>query len=175
MNGKNEQLNPKIYVACLASYNAGILHGEWIDADQEPEELQEKINKMLSASPVEDAEEFAIHDYDDFYVYLSEYPGLETVSNIANFLVEHGKLGAEILSHCCNDLEEAKRAMEEQYLGEYESLEDYAYDYIDQTMNLPEFVKTYFDYKAFARDIDLNGDVFVIEMSYNQVHVFSSY
>jgi hypothetical protein len=25
---------PKIYVACLASYNNGILHGKWIDAVQ---------------------------------------------------------------------------------------------------------------------------------------------
>ena len=29
---------PKIYVACLASYNAGILHGRWIDADQDADD-----------------------------------------------------------------------------------------------------------------------------------------
>ena len=26
--------NPRIYVACLAAYNNGYLHGAWIDADQ---------------------------------------------------------------------------------------------------------------------------------------------
>ncbi|WP_447531297.1 antirestriction protein ArdA, partial [Legionella pneumophila] len=25
---------PQIYVACLAAYNNGIVHGEWIDATQ---------------------------------------------------------------------------------------------------------------------------------------------
>lgn len=24
---------PKIYVACLASYNAGFLHGRWVDVE----------------------------------------------------------------------------------------------------------------------------------------------
>ena len=27
--------NPRIYVACLAAYNNGYLHGVWIDADQD--------------------------------------------------------------------------------------------------------------------------------------------
>ena len=41
---------PRIYAACLASYNAGILHGEWIDADQCADEIQDDVNKMLRAS-----------------------------------------------------------------------------------------------------------------------------
>ena len=31
-------LTPRIYVACLASYNAGKLVGQWVDADQDPED-----------------------------------------------------------------------------------------------------------------------------------------
>ena len=31
-----------IYVACLAAYNNGCLHGAWIDAAQEPEEIEEE-------------------------------------------------------------------------------------------------------------------------------------
>jgi len=31
---------PRIYVACLAAYNAGKLHGEWIDADQDAEAIR---------------------------------------------------------------------------------------------------------------------------------------
>ena len=40
---------PRIYVACLASYNAGILHGEWIDAT-DADEIREAIETMLSKS-----------------------------------------------------------------------------------------------------------------------------
>lgn len=41
----------RIYVACLASYNAGILHGRWIDADQTAEEITEEVERMLEDSP----------------------------------------------------------------------------------------------------------------------------
>lgn len=51
----------KIYVADLAAYNAGHLHGVWIDATLDIEDIQAQIQRMLSLSPVEDAEEYAIH------------------------------------------------------------------------------------------------------------------
>lgn len=42
----------RIYVACLASYNNGRLHGAWIDCDgQSADELQAAVNAMLRASP----------------------------------------------------------------------------------------------------------------------------
>lgn len=40
---------PRIYVACLAAYNNGILHGAWIDADQEPWAIWDAIRAMLAA------------------------------------------------------------------------------------------------------------------------------
>ena len=56
----------RIYVACLAAYNSGILHGEWIDIEDDIDETWAHINAMLKASPVADAEEWAIHDYEGF-------------------------------------------------------------------------------------------------------------
>lgn len=41
----------RIYVACLASYNAGCLHGTWIDASEDVSEMQKAINDMLRKSP----------------------------------------------------------------------------------------------------------------------------
>ena len=41
----------RIYVACLASYNAGILHGRWIDADSSVDVMQEQVDAMLRESP----------------------------------------------------------------------------------------------------------------------------
>lgn len=56
---------PRIYVACLASYNAGILHGRWIDAT-DAEVIHEGIEDMLSESQEPIPEEWAIHDYEGF-------------------------------------------------------------------------------------------------------------
>ena len=52
----------RIYVADLAAYNAGHLHGVWIDATLELGDIQEQVDAMLATSPVEGAEEYAIHD-----------------------------------------------------------------------------------------------------------------
>lgn len=40
---------PRIYVACLASYNNGVLHGRWIDLDDR-EEVEAEIAEMLRES-----------------------------------------------------------------------------------------------------------------------------
>ena len=48
---------PSIYVACLAAYNNGKLHGAWIDATQELDTILEAVQAMLAASPEPDAEE----------------------------------------------------------------------------------------------------------------------
>lgn len=53
---------PRIYVASLSDYNNGLLHGEWIDAGQEPDEIHEQVQAMLAESESPGAEEWAIHD-----------------------------------------------------------------------------------------------------------------
>jgi antirestriction protein len=42
--------SPRIYVASLADYNAGNLHGRWIDADQDEDTIHAEIAEMLRES-----------------------------------------------------------------------------------------------------------------------------
>ncbi len=53
---ENQKTEIRIYVACLASYNSGILHGAWIDALQDASAIRNEIKAMLDASPEECAE-----------------------------------------------------------------------------------------------------------------------
>ncbi|MDP3269183.1 MAG: antirestriction protein ArdA, partial [Legionella sp.] len=99
---------PKIYVACLASYNNGILYGEWIDATQSESEVIADIQTMLASSPIENAEEFAIHDFEGFgNLRLDEYESISTVVAYAEFIVEHDELGQALLADY--GLEEAEK------------------------------------------------------------------
>lgn len=41
----------RIYVACLASYNNGVLHGEWLELTSDEDELWEGIKRVLRTSP----------------------------------------------------------------------------------------------------------------------------
>lgn len=86
-----QQPSPKVYVASLADYNNGVLHGVWIDAARDQADIQSDIDAMLAESKEPGAEEFAIHDYGDFGVcQIHEFDSIELVSRIARGIKEHG-------------------------------------------------------------------------------------
>ena len=123
----------RIYVADLAAYNNGKLHGVWIDATQELDNIWKAVNALLKASPEGFAEEYAIHDYEGFGCYrLSDYEGIESAHEIACFIEEFSDFGADLLAYS-TDLEEAKRQAEESYQGCFKSLADYAEDFTEVT------------------------------------------
>ena len=162
----------RIYVADLSAYNNGKLHGVWINATDELDDIQEQINNMLRKSPEGFAEEYAIHDYEGFSGYsLGEYEGIETVHNVACFIEEYPEMGGELLDHF-SDIDEARKAAEENYCGCYKSLSDYAEELTDQTTQIPESLTYYIDYEKMGRDMELGGDVFTIDMGYEEVHIF---
>ena len=162
----------RIYVADLAAYNAGHLHGVWIDATLELDEIQAQISAMLAASPVEGPEEYAIHDFEGFDGYrLDEYESLESAHETAHFIEEYPEFGGALLAHF-NDLEQARKAAEEDYCGSYISLADYAEELTEETSSIPPHLEMYIDYRAMARDMEYNGDVFALETGFEQVHVF---
>lgn len=172
--GNQNEDAPRIYVACLAAYNNGRLHGRWIDATQDPDDIQAEITEMLAASPIPGAEEWAIHDYEDFEgAQLKEYSGIEKVHALALFVVEHGKLGAKLLKQLGGDLDDAEAAFED-YAGEYRSLADFAQELTEGTTEIPQSLVNHIDYEAIARDMELNGDLFIVELGFDEVHVFWS-
>ena len=168
---KDQDADIKIYIACLAAYNNGMLHGTWIDATQSVDEIYKDIQAMLKASPIEDAEEFAIHDYEGFEgISISEYSSIKEVAELAEFIEEHGALSGELMAHF-NDLDHARETIEEHYHGEYSSLADFAQELTEETTQIPENLACYVDYEAMARDLEIN-DVLAINISHNEVHVF---
>ena len=173
-NSLTTKFEPRIYVACLAAYNSGYLHGAWIDAAQEPWSIYDDVKVMLAASPIAGAEEWAIHDYDGFgCVRIEEYAGFGHVSALASFITEHGEIGAALLDYYSGDLEEAKEAITDRYMGEHSSLADYVQELTEETTPIPQPLRYYIDYRAMARDAELNGELFGISTAHDVVHVFA--
>lgn len=163
----------RIYVACLASYNNGMLHGRWINARQEAWAIYDDIRAMLDASPIAGAEEWAIHDYEGFEgVQLSEYEGIESVAEMAAFIGEHGKLGAELAGHF-GSINDAREALEDRYHGAFPSLADYVQELTEDCTPIPEALRLYIDWQAMARDAEMSGDVFTLQTAHDEVHVFA--
>jgi len=170
----NEYEEVRVYVADLAAYNNGCLHGVWVDATQDLEGMQEQVAEMLKTSPCDEvAEEYAIHDYEGFGAYkVSEYEGLEGVRKVAGFLEEFGAIAGDVLAHFGNDLDDARKALEENYCGCYSSIADYAEELTTDASEVPRHLVSYIDYVSMARDMEINGNIFTVETGCEEVHVF---
>ncbi len=163
----------KIYVADLAAYNSGILHGIWIENLLDLTDVEEQITVMLSKSPIEGAEEYAIHDYEGFgNIAIGEFFSIERVHSIAFFLFQNDEYGSLILSYCNEDIDEAQRMLNDCFLGQYDSVEDYAQAMLEDSIELPANLAYYFDWERYARDLEMNGDIQTIECG-NGVLIFS--
>jgi antirestriction protein len=168
-------LAPRIYVASLSDYNAGTLHGEWIDADQEPDAIYSEIRAMLVGSEEANAEEFAVHDYEDFgSVRIGEYESIPRIAKIASGIAEHGAAFSHWAEHCQQEFghnagptgesewSEALDRFAEVYQGVWESEVAYAESVLTDwglpemlDGALPEGLRPYIDvdYKAFAAEL----------------------
>lgn len=172
-------LRPRIYVASLSDYNAGRLHGVWIDDLDGIEAVWSRVEAMLAASREPVAEEYAIHDYEGFGpCRIDEYDNLETVVAIASGISEHGEAfacWASLLD--AGEYDELDR-FEDLYVGSYDSLRDFADEILDSfgididpadwaPELLVPFVRV--DLDAFADSLD---DLYRVCEGDRQVHVF---
>jgi antirestriction protein len=167
---------PRIYVACLAAYNNGRLHGEWIDADQSADELHEAVVRMLASSPQPGAEEWAIHDYEGFgSLRLGEYESLERVATIAAGIAEHGDAFSAWLSYDESQDATDMQSFEDAYRGEWDSLRAYAEDYAESTGMYEAAEKSgssyvVVDIEMLERDLDI--ELYSVRSDQHTVYIF---
>jgi antirestriction protein len=149
---------PRIYVASLSDYNAGRLHGRWIGADEDVDVIREGIQAMLAESPEPIAEEWAIHDYDNFGgLRLSEFEDIERVAELGQLIAKHGAAFAAYAGHVGEDFA-TEEGFEEANCGEWESEKAYAEELFDELYlaDVPDHIQGYIDYEAFSRDLFIN-------------------
>jgi antirestriction protein len=171
--------DPRIYVASLADYNAGRLHGAWINANQEPEELREAITEMLAKSKEPIAEEWAIHDYEGFGpLRLSEYESIEHVAQLGQGIAEHGLAFAHWADYLGSSQWGYLDNFEDNLLGHWTSTTEFAEWLLDDMgvdieSLVDERFQAYvtFDVDAFARDLSFD---FYISEDGEGVYVFEA-
>lgn len=178
---------PRIYVASLSDYNAGTLHGRWIETLDDLDAMQEQIDEMLRASPTtarygDKAEEWAIHDFEGFGpLRLGEYEPLSTIARLAVGITEHGLAFAAWAEHVGVAEADQLDRFEELYRGEWDSAEDYAEQLLDDMGatsaidELPEWLQCYveLDVADFAHDLQIGGDITVVDKPDGGVWIWS--
>lgn len=170
---------PSIYVACLASYNAGMLYGYWIDCTLGYSAVMECIQDMIGDSPEPDAADWAIHDYEGFGSYrVEEYDDIRELCDIAEVLDnENGELIVAVKDYLGGDttLDDAKEFIENNYRGVHKDLGEYAYDLCESCGDLdaiPKHIVYHIDFDAMGRDWDYLGEIFTITLN-GYMHVFA--
>lgn len=174
--------SPRVWVGSLADYNNGHLHGKWIDAAVPDHELAAAVQRMLATSKEPLAEEHGIFDYDNFGAYrVGEYDDLAHVARVARGISEHGPAFGTWAQ-----LHDGDPAMldefEDSFLGEYESTEAWAHDFLDAfgldqrlaMADFPETLRGYIqiDYAGWARDAEISGDLHLEPAPGGGIYVF---
>jgi len=158
---------PRIYVASLADYNNGILHGAWLDADGDLDDIDSAIQLILDKSPTGEAEEFAIFDFEGFEAWRPhEYESIAMVSAVAQGVVEHGPAFAHWVEAVEAKDPESLAGFEDAYLGHWRDVDEYAEELMAAFgMNIEELVPeayssyVWIDFEGFARDLEASGDI----------------
>ncbi|MBD2666694.1 antirestriction protein ArdA [Richelia sinica] len=188
-----DENTPKIYVACLSAYNNGHLHGIWIDATQEPEDIEDDIKWMLSWSPTTDyeaCEEWAIHDYENFHGFsLREYENLQYLSKLAQVLyfADDADAMAAWLNYAKDvindpDIEKLAEEFGSYYCGHWDSETDFVLksDEIEEIFNWKEFEEKFkfwsfhINWDSVAHELFIQGYDSVRAKPYG-VYVFREY
>jgi antirestriction protein len=177
----SNKLKYGIYFANLAEYVSGRRVGDWVYplayADFEA------FNNAIKTA-TKDADEVAVHDYDNF-LNMGEYPDHESIYNLAHAL-DGSSLDDDILiqyfeGNFSNDFEELPdviNQLEDAYVGEYDSLKDFAVEIADEVImsivneEAQQFIFRYFDYESYASD--LKHDYHIIYTYDGKVAIFNN-
>lgn len=152
----------KIYVANTNK------DGIWIDLLDDLDTIYEKIITELQTDA------FSIKGYSGFGNYtINGEESIETLHNAAVFIDEYPVFGAELLNEFSDDIEYVRRLAEENFIGCYPSLADYAQEITEECHDIPEYLVNYVDYERMGKDLKLSGDIVAIETDYQQLHIFN--
>lgn len=165
---KNYPPNPQVWVGCLAAYNQGDLHGEWIECSYGSEHINERIAHIIKTSPAADAEEWLIFDQQDMGD-IGENESPKYLAEVAEFILEHDELALICLDNVHGNLKEAE-SMIENYYGCYQSQEEFGWEMLEnQGIEIPDALLWYFDAKAYGRDLLTSYDAI---LSDGKIYVF---
>lgn len=166
---------PSIYVACLSAYSSGKLHGNWIECTGDADKLQKSIDEVIATSPESDAEEWAVHDYENWHgLTIDECPDVEEISTWAELIIEHGAAIAKFIAWANSvgispDVEE----FQARYCGHYESPKKFVLESseISERYEWEEFSKKFpiwsncIDWEHLALELELSNAYQYIEKS----------
>jgi len=158
----NATTTPSVYVGTYHKYNCGSIYGKWLDLTDFDDRADFYAACQALHADESDAE-FMFQDWENIpsqcvsestidWDFVAAYQRAEAEGSEAAFIA-----WAEYTGQCDYD------AFDDAYRGEAESEEDYALEMVEDNgllNDVPDLLRCYFDFKAYARDLFSNGYVF---------------
>ena len=161
---------PRAWVGCLAAYNAGTLHGAWLDCDDEYT-FGEGCKSILASSPVDDAEELWVMDHEGLPMSGECNPQEALrLGLIVDAVVAVGGYPFEIIEHAIDhvggsgDLKLVTDYIDEAYQGTYKDRANFACEFHENMgTETPEHLQYYIDWDSMGRDM-LMSDFYDVDL-----------
>lgn len=171
---------PRVWIVSLADYNAGRLHGAWVDVAVEDDELVTAAERIIATSPDPSAEEWAIFDYDNFFSYrVGEYEDLRQVAAIARGIAEDGEAFAAYAQHSGAHGEELETGYVEAFVGYWESKDAFLDELLDDygiddalAVGMPGWLLSHISIEREGLLRDLLNDFHVEDVSDGGIYLF---
>src|SRR5262245_28452984 len=153
-------MTARIYVGTYAKYNNGSIAGKWLDLEDYSDK-EAFLGACKELHKDEADPELMFQDFEGFprsYYHESHIPDalfdwLELDEDDRELLaVYQDNIDSDATIETAKDL----------FWGKFNSEEDWAHEYLDSSgllESIPENLRYYFDYEAYARDARLNGDI----------------
>lgn len=150
-----------VYVGTYRKYNEGSLFGMWIDLEKftDADEFFE-VCRALHAD--EEDPEFMFQDYQGFPASMYfESMCEDEIQDILDYVALDDD-DKELLEEYQDAYDESADIsdidkIKERYCGTFDSMEDYAENFMNERYNIPDYLANYIDYSAFARDLEMDG------------------
>ena len=155
-----------IFLTNLGKYNEGTLSGEWLQLPATDEEIEALKNRT---GYDETHEEYFITDFETDIngLTVGEYDNIDELNELAELIEEDPEI-AEVLIYMGYDTpEEMREKWENVYYcttptGAESEEAAIGYYFAEEVccLEIPENIKSYFDYEAYGRDIMLEGSFY---------------
>jgi antirestriction protein len=153
-------MTPRIYVGTFNKYNSGSIKGAWLDLENYSDK-DAFLSACRELHKDESDPEFMFQDYENFpRSFYSESSVSDSLWDWLELDEDDRELLAVYQDHVNQDadIEEAR----ENFAGKFDSESDWAANFLEDTGGLegvPEHLRNYIDYEAYARDARLGGDM----------------
>lgn len=151
-----------VFLNTWGNYNEnGADNGFWVNLPCDLDEVMERLAES-TGEEVDEIEVF-INDTDINIngLEIGEYDNIEELNELAEQLESLDEYDLEkvsaIIEAYGTELEEAIENIDDYTYYSGMSLEEVAYEIVEECYDLPEIAQRYFDYEAFARDLGFDG------------------